>query len=261
MASTMTTAYGRLLDEDIPGAVNFRDLGGLRTATGATIRHGQLFRAGMTNHIAPEGLKQLRDAYGLRTVIDFRGPVELEKDGVGAFAEYGIAHRNLPVVGSTALTPDEQKVRLDRMRSGKHDWFESYQFMVTEKAEAFVSFFAILAEDGALPAVFHCAGGRDRTGIAAALVLGVLGVPGEVITHDYARTGEYLMPHVSRFARHMEQMSFTHDEFARLLATTPEPMERFLAWIGAQHGSVTAFVEALGVPSATVGTVRERLLG
>jgi protein-tyrosine phosphatase len=167
----------------------------------------------------------------------------------------------VPVVAGTALTPDEQKERVERMRRLEHDWGESYQRIVAERPEAFVTFFEVLAEDDSLPAVFHCAAGRDRTGIAAGLLLGLLGVPHDIIAHDYALTGEYLEPHVGRFARQMAAMDFSHEEFGRLLATTPEPMERFLQGLVTSHGSIRTYLESIGLEGATLERVRSRLIG
>ena len=52
---------------------------------------------------------------------------------------------------------------------------------------------ATLAEPDARPAIYHCAGGKDRTGVISALLLGIAGVPDEVIAEDYALSARYLM--------------------------------------------------------------------
>lgn len=256
-----TLDIGRCLDDEVPGAVNLRDLGGHRTVDGRSVRRGMLYRAGMTQHLTPEGLQVLRERLGVRTVIDFRGDEEVEKDGVGPFHEHGITHRHVPVVGSTAVTPEERKARMEALKAAEHDWAESYVRIVTEMPGAYVTFFEIVAESRHIPAVFHCAAGRDRTGIAAALVLGVLGVPHDAIAHDYALTGRNLQRHVHRFARHMEQMGATPEEFARIVDTPGgEPILRFLDVLTERHGSVRAFIEDIGVTSSTVSRVRTLLL-
>jgi protein-tyrosine phosphatase len=132
---------------------------------------------------------------------------------------------------------------------------------MTDMPGAYVTFFEIVADSGQIPAVFHCAAGRDRTGIAAALVLGVLGVPHEAIGHDYALTGRNLQRHVHRFRRHMEQMGATPEEFARIVDTPGgEPILRFLDVITERHGSVRSFVQEIGVTSTTITRVRALLL-
>jgi protein tyrosine/serine phosphatase len=256
-----TLDIGRCLDDEVPGAVNLRDIGGHRTVEGRTVKRGLLYRAGMTQHLAPEGLQALRERLGIRTVIDLRGEEELEKDGVGPFHLHGIAHRHVPVVGATAVTPEERKARMEALKSAEHDWAESYIRIMTDMPGAYVTFFEIVADSGQIPAVFHCAAGRDRTGIAAALVLGVLGVPHEAIGHDYALTGRNLQRHVHRFRRHMEQMGATPEEFARIVDTPGgEPILRFLDVITERHGSVRSFVQEIGVTSTTITRVRALLL-
>ena len=248
------------LDASIPGAVNFRDLGGLRTSDGGAVATGRLFRAGMTHHISDSGLQALVRSHGLRTVIDFRAQFEVERDGLATFSDHGIDFHHLPIQASTSMTPDQQKERWELMKSLQLDWAESYRRIVTEKPGVFVRFFELIANEAALPAVFHCAAGRDRTGIAAALVLGVLGVPDHLIAADYARTGSYLQPHLPKFEHQVRSMESSLEQFGQVLETTTDPMDRFIGWMRGESGSISAFVRDMGVDEATVNRTRSALL-
>ena len=108
--------------------------------------------------------------------------------------------------------------------------------------------------------MFHCTGGRDRTGVAAALLLSSLGVDDETIAQDYALTGEWLQPHVDRFGRQMEALQMTRESWARLLETSAGAMLRFLAWLREEHGSAQAYLREAGVGAVTVEAAREHLL-
>ncbi|MFN0094223.1 MAG: tyrosine-protein phosphatase [Dehalococcoidia bacterium] len=253
-------APGAPLDDLIPGAINLRDLGGRRTADGRTVRRGLLYRAGMTHHMPAEGLAELRDRLGVRTVIDFRNALELDRDGLAPLADHGITHVHLPIEGSTVLTPEERKVVWEEMRLLQRDWTAAYQKILTDRPDVYVAFFAAIAAPGHLPAVFHCSAGRDRTGIAAALVLGLAGVDDDQIVEDYHLTGAYLPRHVERFAGHYTMMGMTPEEFARVLETDAAHMRRLLEGLRSEHGSVRSFLEYLGVPASTLRAVHEMLV-
>lgn len=253
------TAAGECLDAHIPGAVNLRDLGGYPAANGR-VRRRRLFRSGMTHQLEPEGLALLRARLGLRRVFDFRSDPELARDGHAAFADHGIEFRRVAVYGATAVTPEEQRDRYGQMVRGEYDWGARYRVLVTEHPAAFIDFVSALAEPDALPALFHCSAGRDRTGIAAALVLAVLGVAPETIAADYARTGALLVPHVHRYRHISDQMGFDAGQMATLLRTEAGHMRGFLAWLDAEHGGAERFLLAHGVSPATVTALRAALL-
>jgi protein-tyrosine phosphatase len=246
------------LDAEIEGAVNFRDLGGL-PAAGGRLRPGRLYRAGMTHHIAPAGLRLLAGWYGLRTVLDLRTPDELAA-GLAPWAAAGIAHLHVPVLVSTDAASETARLRSAAVRSGAVDWADLYVRMLTDGAAAFRRVFATLARPDALPAVVHCAGGRDRTGVVAALVLAALGVDDGVIAADYARTGALLRPHVDRFAPQQERRRLSREAMLRLLATEAEVMLRLLEALRSRHGTPAAYLESIGVGAETVGAVRLALV-
>jgi protein-tyrosine phosphatase len=246
------------LDDVIEGAVNFRDLGGLPAEPG-TIRRGVVYRSGMTHHITEAGLQCLAKQYGLRTVIDLRSQQELD-NGLATWQTAGIAHHHVPVLATTEASVEEVSQRFVEMKSGSFDWAGMYVKMLEEGAPAFRQVFLLLAQDEGTPAVFHCAGGRDRTGVTAALLLSSAGVANDVIARDYALTGTYLSPHVDRFTFQSERMNMTRDEMARMLVTTEEAMLRFLDLLSEQHGSVTGYLGSIGVEEDTIITLRERLI-
>jgi protein-tyrosine phosphatase len=132
--------------------------------------------------------------------------------------------------------------------------------MVVEHVQAFVEFFDALSQPDALPAVFHCSAGRDRTGVAAALLLNVLGVPDEAIAADYARTGALLMPHLHRYARMRDSLGLTDDQMAALLMTEARVMARFMSWLRDEYGNAADMLLGAGLPAATLAGLKGRLL-
>ena len=259
MANTQTV-NPRVLDAIVEGAVNFRDLGGYRTRDGSVVSPGRLYRSGMMHTITPAGLETLRDTLGLRTVVDLRNATELEADGVSPFADYGIAWRNAPIGGDTVMTPEERRERYEAYSDGRVDWSEAYVNMSVRSAASFRALFETAADAASAPLVFHCAGGRDRTGIGAALILSSLGVDDETIALDYALTGDLLQPHVDRFGRQMEALRISRESWAKLLETSAGSMHRFLGYLRDEHGGAEAYLREIGVSVTSLTAARGHLL-
>lgn len=127
-------------------------------------------------------------------------------------------------------------------------------------APAYVRFFETIAEPDSLAAVFHCSAGRDRTGIAAALLLEVLGVDDETIVTDYHATGNNLQPHAHRYGRISVELGMTGDEIARLLMTNPAAMTEFLAHMRETHGGAEQYLVTNGLDRAILAEIRGQLL-
>ncbi len=250
----------RVLDAVVEGAVNLRDLGGYRTRDGRVVRHGRIYRSGMMHTITPAGLTTLRDVLGIHTVVDLRNAAELEADGLSPFADYGIAWCNAPIGGDTVMTPEERKERYEAYSDGRVDWSESYMNMSIRSAASFRTLFEVAADAASAPLVFHCAGGRDRTGISAALLLSTLGVDDETIALDYALTGDLLQPHVDRFGRQMEALRMTRESWAKVLETSADSMRRFLSYLREEHGGAEGYLRQTGVPDSCLAGAREHLL-
>ncbi len=254
------TADPQCLDGDIDGAVNFRDLGGYRTEDGRVVRSGRVFRAGMMHHIDAVGLSTLRDTLGICTVVDLRNAEELTADGRSPFEDYGIDWRNVAIGGETVMTPEERQERFKAMAAGPVDWCESYVRMSERAPAAFRTFFELAADPANAPLVFHCTGGRDRTGVAAALLLSSLGVDDETIARDYSLTGDLLQPHVGLFGRQMEALGMTRESWGKLLETPAEAMRRFLIYLREEHSGAESYLRAAGVSAPAIDAAKEHLL-
>ena len=248
-----------VLDFEIEGAVNFRDLGGL-PAGDLRVRRGMVFRSGMTHHIGPEGLEYLAERYRVRSFVDLRSEDELERDGTAPFDGSGIRHRCIPVTGITAMTPDKRQERMRALMDGEMTWGQAYRDYLATSVDAFRSFFELVVDAESLSLVFHCTGGRDRTGVSAALLLATLGVDEDTIADDYARTGELLRPHVPKFGQQSEDLQLDERRFERLISTSREPMRELFEYIRQDYGSVDGYLDEVGVAPAVVRELRGRLL-
>jgi protein-tyrosine phosphatase len=155
---------------------NFRDLGGYETVDGRRVRWGSVFRSDSL-HRLPAADLEVALALGLHTVIDLRSTAELER---GRFAHtHDLSFHHLPFFEADSLPFKPLESHDPEPPLGS-----DYIAMATSARGAIAAAFHVLAEcDYAV--VVHCAAGKGRTGILAALVLASLGVPDESIAADY----------------------------------------------------------------------------
>ncbi len=184
----MTTPSHPDLQRLIPSASNFRDLGGLIGLDGRRVRHGRVYRSDHLAGLTPADLQTLQ-TLGLTHRIDFRGVAEsaaLPSDVAGITAlplsiEPTVVQRVHALLGEGSVPTEAQAVAL---------MCDTYRGFVREGAPVYARFFRHLIEQPT-PLVFHCTAGKDRTGFAAALLLGALGVAHDDIVRDYLLTNQY----------------------------------------------------------------------
>jgi protein-tyrosine phosphatase len=145
-----------------------------------------------------------------------------------------------------------------------------YRALPEHLAVAYAGLFARLAA-GDLPLVFACAAGKDRTGLAAALVLTALGVPRELVIEDFRLTEtavdleRVLLQRPDRGlgldADRAGLAAVSRETRAPLLAADPEYLVTALAQIESAYGSVAEYLRArLGVDAASLAAIRSHLL-
>lgn len=172
----------------LDGAVNFRDIGGYATSDGRRLRWGRVFRSDSLAELS-EGDVATVNALGLRTLCDLRGEPEREHR----------PNRPLPVAThAIGFMPRLGDQLLAEARAGRigvpeieHTVRQIYRDFVTAQAATFSALLRTIADADALPLVFHCTSGRDRTGFASALLLLALGVPRATVEADYALSNAY----------------------------------------------------------------------
>jgi len=238
---------------ELSGCCNFRDLGGYPTGDGRRTAWQRVFRADGLTNLTDDDLVVL-DGLGIRTVIDLR--TELETETRGRFPERAehITYHHLPL---TDTLPGQEQAP---------DWgdpgfvAERYRNMLDNGAVPVARAVAILADAANLPAVFHCSVGKDRTGVLAAVVLGLLGVPDDVIVEDYALSGVAMAQVLERLEREFPDAGDVIDHYRPvLLSAEPASMRGLLDAIGSDYGSFEALADALGL-GAEVERLRDALL-
>jgi len=232
---------------------NFRDLGGYPTTDGRVTRWRTLYRADGLPRLGPADIETLRPL-GLRTVLDLRTHRELDERGSFPVASLPVRYHHLPVIDVTWEADDTITDAVSFL-------FDQYQALLAYGEPLFAKAFHLLAVPGALPAVFHCAAGKDRTGIMAALILGAVGVPHEAIAEDYGlsreamvRTRAWATATSPETAALWDKVPSTH------LAAEPEAMLALLEQLAARHGSVHDYVVSIGASNAVLSRLSAMLL-
>jgi protein-tyrosine phosphatase len=235
---------------DLSGCLNFRDLGGYPTSDGRTLRWRQVFRSDALHHLTPQDVSRLRDELGIGDVIDLRSSAELRSEGRGALALEAIRFHHHPLYDGESVrgAPVPDMTLADR-----------YTLLAKFAQGPIAAVIGTLADTEA-PSVYHCAAGKDRTGVVSAILLGLLGVPDEVIVADYAATQENLDAIIERLMSTKGYHTMLSALPPDTLHAEPQTMITFLERMRATYGSMEEYARAAGASPTTVRRLRDRLL-
>lgn len=218
----------------VPGALNFRDTGGLPAGDGLS-RSGVLFRSGQLSRLGDEGRTALT-ALGLRRVIDLRDDDEVAFEP-SRLEPLGIRTQRVPLFLGSVASFFSDDLSLPQL----------YERIVEDSAAGVVEVVRGILQDQ--PVLVHCTVGKDRTGVTVALALAAAGVDHDAVVADYART-EALLPE-RRNRAVLTWLRTQHPQARNLeeLATrSPAPVMRdLLAQLTRAYGSPVGYLEAHGL--------------
>ncbi|KUF18498.1 tyrosine-protein phosphatase [Streptomyces silvensis] len=256
-------------EPDLAGVRNFRDVGGLPTVDGRRTRYGVLFRSGHLAHATAADAAFLT-SLGLHTVFDFRNAADQRLEGPDVELP-GVRNVNLPLSDPADGAAFWKMVRdgdLDQLRTALSDgraagrMSSSYRTIIRERTAEHGQVLGALAEDS-VPALMHCAAGKDRAGLSIAVTLLAVGVERDAILADYLKSNaahrRYKVRRSSSAADAMspevlELLSPLFDARAEYLAAAFETFEQ--TW----GDTETYLTHGLGLTPGTRERLRERLL-
>jgi protein-tyrosine phosphatase len=256
LSSAPTSGLRRRIE--LEGSHNFRDLGGYELGDGRRIRPGRLFRADGLAHLTDRDIDVV-DALGIRTVIDLRSSQELDERGRFPVERHPVNFHHLPIIDATWA--DADMPTFDDTAKGAVEFLVwAYRDMLLAGADRFAHAIQVLAMPGNTPAVFHCAAGKDRTGILAALILGGLGVDDDVIADDFALTATGMIRMRSWLeANAPESFRMMNERPSFMFSSDPAAIRQFLVDVRAVHGSVENYLSSIGVGSAVLADLADQL--
>ena len=234
---------------DFAGGTNFRELGGYEADEGKHIKWGQIWRGIPTCKLTGEADRAKLDALGLRLILDLRSVEEAKKepdyvpDGARLVQICGLCAEDGHEI---AFAPGD----IDRLMASAPEGYDVprvlYRRMLTGN-KAFKELFRAL-EAGETPILFHCSAGKDRTGVAAMLILLALGASDETICADYAQTNVCRRAEIEAVMQeHADEIAADpscRNHYYRMAGVSPEAAPFVLDTIRSQFGSAENYLEA-----------------
>ena len=231
------------------GGNNFRELGGYHADEGKTVKWGQIYRGFPTGRLTTEADRARLDGLGLRLILDLRSGVEAAKlpdyvpDGARLVQICGLRDATGQEID---FSPNDIQRLVQNAPAGTNLTQLIYRQMLTGN-KAFKELFRAL-EAGETPILFHCTAGKDRTGVAAMLILLALGASDETICADYARTNLCRAAEIEKaMADHAAEIAADPAQKLRWQTSAgvdPEIAPFVLRTIRQDYGSAESYLEA-----------------
>lgn len=235
------------------GTHNLRDLGGYATAAGRPVPPGRFWRGDSLHALAPGEAARLHFE-GLAMVIDLRSPAEVRDAPSPLARQSGVDWVNLPLFD--ALSPgDLAQVAVPE----GHPLLAVYITAIETRGTAIRSILHRMAQAREGAVLFNCTAGKDRTGLIAALLLGLAGVSHSQIIADYSATAAFIPDLVADFLRRARASGADVDSYATLLESPASAMAGLLAHIDGNYGSVMGYLDHIEVDTATLSRLQIRL--
>ncbi|HZB40832.1 MAG TPA: tyrosine-protein phosphatase, partial [Ilumatobacter sp.] len=219
------------------GATNFRDIGGYPSELGGQVRWGVLYRAGRLDRLTASDLEDFR-ALDIRTVFDLRREDEREQwpdpmPNVHLCLMSKVQAKS-PLPHAELLVEHDHGVQFMR---------ELYSGLLAHAAAEIGSVFTTLAAPDAMPAVFHCAVGKDRTGLVAALLLTWLGVDRETVLDDFELSDAHVgQAQRDELVRRMADRGIGPEAAAGILGASRESMQDTLDELDTRYGGADNYL-------------------
>ena len=238
---------------DICGVFNFRDL----ASAAPSLRRGVVYRSDGLHRTDAAGAAAVADL-GVRRVLDLRA--DSEQSGEGMFE-----HAAVETIGASLLS-DGKEIGRQLSQGGTDPLLDHYLSMLAGSPGEIARTLALVADSisRGLPVVFHCTAGKDRTGVLAALILGMAGVDDEAIVADYhasAGTTEvmeqwYADERGQSRAAMAARLGIDPDTMYKMMRAERSTMVSMLAAVRSEYGGVDDFVETIGVSARDRQAIR-----
>ncbi|MFT6406601.1 MAG: protein-tyrosine phosphatase [Arenicella sp.] len=264
---------------EIDGVINFRDLGGYQTKDGRTVSWSKVYRSAQLDRLSEQGIEDMA-ALGIRTVIDLRFSQETKR--------YPTMRLAVPEADILSWHDEFDGGRHEKSEAIMRSWQQSLdsndvaqvrEAMRVNYPKKLYSHSAIYKKmltrllDQHTPLLFHCAAGKDRTGVAAALILSLLGISDEVIIEDYLLTQSATENLLKSFHAGGATGSQGNSDFQHKLASYPRELVQpvfdadisyittLMSYVSEQYGSFNQYaLKVLDFKADQVEALQHRLL-
>lgn len=229
--------------------INCRELGGMPLTDGKTFRNGLFIRCGSPEWLKGNEVQEVKN-YGVKTVIDLRAPEELAETGNPYQNDPDVKFYNIPLYNGNPN--DTKDATLDYIRT--HTLGDYYVIIAEQMGDKLVQIMRILLNSDSI-VLFHCAHGKDRTGVVASLLYLICGASRENIILNYKVSYEYLEDFLAPFMAKMP------DDLKHCLRSDAHNMETFLNYIDSKwDGDVTKLLCANGLTMDEIEAIRAKCI-
>ncbi|NIB41805.1 tyrosine-protein phosphatase [Pseudomaricurvus alkylphenolicus] len=248
----------------LEGGVNFRDLGGYKTEDGREVRWRKLFRCGHLGDLTSRDIDALAHL-DVSQVHDFRRREEQERTPSQALRATVYADYEM-FVGSMSKFWEFITTHQLSAETAHDLVVGSYRECIDDVAPHYRRLFTSLVQNRERASLFHCSAGKDRTGIAAALILSALGVSREVVVEDYMLTREHfdserLLGVVEQHLRNAEIKHWERSWLEPYCGVHQDNIEAFFEGVDSRYGSVGGYLrDALGLNGADLEMLQKSYL-
>lgn len=271
--STGRTATAGARQLALRGAENARDIGGYPAADGRSLRWGKVFRADSLSTLTDEDVDYL-DRSGIRTVVDFRGPQEVDAAGPDRVSA-NTTHIQTPLmddstnafaaVMSTALVAGDKDAVVELLGDGQAEELSEHGFLRQLGRPTTMAGYADtlrrIADKPDEALLYHCSGGKDRTGMMTALLMGILGVPDQEIIDDFMLSNHFNKQRNEQRLAALAARGVDVELVRPLMEQRPSQIQAVLAAIRGQYGDWDVFAgECLKLSAGEVESIRRALL-
>lgn len=225
------------------GTNNLRDLGGYPTRDGKVTKWGKYLRSDSLHNLSVESQQQLYER-GIRSVIDLRFPDEGKYKN---FDRLPFTYMNVSL-----LDPATAKSTVPK------SLVEMYCNMLETSQEQIYQIMKHFADSGDDTVLFHCKVGKDRTGLIAAFLLDIAGVPRDIIVEDYALTSVYLP--ITEEAINQRPAHFNVEQYKKMLQCEPEYMLEFLEYLDSHYGNTAGYLKKIGMTEEDMEAIRRHFV-
>jgi protein tyrosine/serine phosphatase len=254
-SSRVDAAHPRI--PPLQGAFNVRDLGDLPVRGRRSTRRGLVYRADSLDWLTDDDRRLLFDELGIGTVIDLRTRREAGGDGLSDARLFPDVR-----VLSIPLIPDEEMATEpfpvgNPPAVGEH--YAGYLDGDGREARAVLEAIAESVDSG-IPVLFHCAAGRDRTGVVAALLLLLVGVTRQGVVADYLESNRFAKELTQRLSRNP---MYRHHERLDTSATKVDrrAIVRFIQLLDERYGGAREWARSAGIPDDMIEALTKNLVG
>ena len=266
-ATAVDSARSDLIDDLAPervihlkGTSNTRDIGGYQTSDQRMLRWRQIIRSENLSRLTARDFQQLEEI-GVKTVIDLRTDREREQSPTVWQGEHPPQFYHFPIGDAHNDWFNAQRKllkgnRFTEEQSLEH-MVEGYRMIADEGPPSFQKLMGLVLDQSNWPVLIHCSAGKDRAGVATALILEALGVDRETIMEDYLLTNEISRAQEKSVLISKERSKYgSAGRFGRvpsaeawfpIVGVQAEMLEAFYASVDEQYGSMDAFLTELGV--------------